>query len=97
MLSARLLAEAEELSKVLAECRLAFGTRPCGNHPIYGALRVEEWRNYHAVHIRHHIPQFRECVAFARKHADAPGLDEAAEEKQEAHYAGEQGRAEFSN
>ncbi len=64
MLSARLLAEAEELSKVLAECRLAFGLRPCGNHPIYGPLRVEEWRHYHAVHFRHHLKQFEENCRF---------------------------------
>ena len=76
-LAARLLAEAEELSKVLAECRLAFGLRPCGSHPIYGPLRVEEWRNYHAVHCRHHVRQFKEAVDFARKHPELQGLRES--------------------
>ena len=76
VLAARLLAEAEELSKVLAECRLAFGLRPCGSHPIYGPLRVEEWRQYHSVHCRHHVRQFKEAVDFARKHPELQGLRE---------------------
>jgi hypothetical protein len=94
MLSARLLAEAEELSKVLAECRLAFGLRPCGDHPIYGPLRVEEWRHYHAVHLRHHLKQFKETIAFARKQPEMRGLKRAVPEEYEALSGGEPGRAE---
>jgi hypothetical protein len=67
-LAARLLAEAEEVSRLLAECRILFGLRPCGNHPIYGPLRVEEWRSYHAVHCRHHLPQFERAIEHAREH-----------------------------
>lgn len=93
MLSARLLAEAEELSNLLAECRLAFGLRPCGNHPIYGPLRVEEWRHYHAVHLRHHLKQFKESVVFARKQLGVHRLDKVTE--RETLFPVESGRAEF--
>lgn len=83
-LSARLLAEAEELSKVLADCRLAFGLRPCGEHPIYGPLRVEEWRHYHAVHLRHHLKQLKETIAFARKQLEPRGLRRVSPQRYEA-------------
>jgi hypothetical protein len=101
MLSARLLAEAEELSKVLAECRLVFGLRPCGTHPIYGSLRVEEWRNYHAVHFRHHLKQFKGSVAFARRNLESNDLDGADGSEprtgrgNESSYGGEPVRMEF--
>ena len=71
-LAARLLAEAEELNKVLSECRIVFGLRPCGYHPMFCRLRVEEWRVYHAVHCRHHMCQFDEAIRFARKYPGGP-------------------------
>jgi len=70
-LAERLLAEAEALNKVLSECRIRFGLRPCGYHGMYGPLRVEEWRVYHAVHIRHHRRQFEKCIRLARRRAVA--------------------------
>jgi hypothetical protein len=66
-----MLSEAKDLSDVLAACRFAFGLRPCGSHPIYGPMRVEEWRVYHAVHCQHHLRQFREAIAFARTHPES--------------------------
>jgi hypothetical protein len=66
-LATRLLAAAEELDKALAECRISFGMRPCGYHPMYGPLRVEEWRVYHATHCRHHQRQFDEAIRSARR------------------------------
>ncbi len=65
-LAARLLDAAEDMNKTLAQCRIAFGMRPCGYHPMYGAMRVEEWRVYHRVHCRHHQPQFEEAIRLAR-------------------------------
>jgi len=67
-LAARLCDEAELLNKTLAESRIAFGMRPCGYHPVYGPLRVEEWRVYHAVHCRHHMRQFDAAIAYAQNH-----------------------------
>jgi hypothetical protein len=75
-LAARLLAEGEELNKTLAECRIAFGMRPCGYHPMYGPLRVEEWRVYHRVHCIHHLWQFDETIRLAR--GRLAGAEEAA-------------------
>jgi hypothetical protein len=75
-LASRFLAEAEELSKALADCRLVFGMRPCGRHPIYGPLRVEEWRVCHAVHCRHHLPQFKAAIDFARSHPELQSFHE---------------------
>jgi len=68
-LAARLLAEAEALNKDLSDCRIVFGLRPCGYHPMYGPLRVEEWRVYHAAHIRHHQRQFEEVIRLAQRRA----------------------------
>lgn len=76
-LKARFLAAAEDLNQVLDECRLAFGMRPCGYHPMYGPLRVEEWRVYHAVHCRHHQQQFAAAISFARQQL-AAGTAQAA-------------------
>lgn len=69
-LAARLLDAAEALNKTLAQCRIAFGMRPCGYHPMYGSMRVEEWRVYHRVHCRHHQPQFEEAIRLARSRAE---------------------------
>lgn len=66
-LASRLVAATEELDKALAQCRISFGMRPCGYHPMYGSLRVEEWRVYHATHCRHHQRQFEEAVRYARR------------------------------
>jgi hypothetical protein len=68
-MAARLLDAAEDLNKTLAECRITFGMRPCGYHPMYGAMRVEEWRVYHRVHCRHHQPQFEEAIRLVRSRA----------------------------
>jgi hypothetical protein len=68
-LAERLLAEAEALDKDLSACRIAFGLRPCGYHAMYGPLRVEEWRVYHSVHIRHHQRQFEDAIRLARRRA----------------------------
>jgi hypothetical protein len=68
-LAERLLAEAEALNNDLSDCRISFGLRPCGYHGMYGPLRVEEWRVYHAVHVRHHERQFQDAIRLARKRA----------------------------
>lgn len=69
-LAARFLAAAEKLDATLVACRKSFGLLPCAAHPIYGSLRVEEWRQYHAVHCRHHLPQLREAITHSRSHAE---------------------------
>jgi hypothetical protein len=80
-LAARFLAAAEDVNKVLDDCRLSFGMRPCGYHPMYGPLRVEEWRVYHAVHCRLHQQQFEEAIRFARRQLAAGTVQAAGGEK----------------
>jgi hypothetical protein len=80
-LAARLLSAAEDLDKALIEARFAFGMRPCGYHVIYGPLRVEEWRVYHAVHCRHHRQQFEEAVRLARRRSTAGAVRPKGVEK----------------
>jgi hypothetical protein len=90
-LAARFLAAAEDANKVLDDCRLSFGMRPCGYHPMYGPLRVEEWRVYHAVHCRLHQQQFEETIRFARRHLAAGTVQAVAEEKPTASPSGKGG------
>jgi hypothetical protein len=67
-LSVRLLAEAEALSKILAESEAAFGKRPCGDHPLYGPLSAAGWRKYHALHCSQHAAQLKAAIDFSRTH-----------------------------
>jgi hypothetical protein len=90
-LAARFLAAAEDANKVLDDCRLSFGMRPCGYHPMYGPLRVEEWRVYHAVHCRLHQQQFEETIRFARRHLAAGTVQAVAGEKPTATPSGKGG------
>jgi len=89
-LATRLRAEAEALDHILVECRKTFGLLPCAVHPIYGSLRVEEWRQYHAVHCHHHLPQVREAIAYSRSHADLLRwpVPVAVSEDEEVEFAG---------
>lgn len=66
-LASRLTEAAEQLDAALIQCRILFGMRPCGYHPMYGPLRVEEWRVYHAAHCRRHQRQFQEAIDAARR------------------------------
>ena len=74
-LAVRLLEAARDLDRVLADCRIRFGMRPCGYHPMYGPLRIEEWRIYSATHCRLHQSQFDETIRLARKYPQ--GLERA--------------------
>ena len=68
-LAERFLAAGEEMDAVLAEARRKFGIQACGEHPMYGVLRVDEWRRYHAVHARHHMGQLKNTIQYARSQA----------------------------
>ena len=65
--AARFLQQAEEMDALLVTCRKTFGIQACGEHPFFGIMRVDEWRRYHAVHARHHLPQLREAARFAQR------------------------------
>lgn len=65
-IAGRFLRMAEQMDLCLVEARKKFGIQVCGEHPVYGALRVDEWRRYHAVHARHHLAQLRATVRYAK-------------------------------
>ena len=63
----RFLEAAEEMDRLLVESRKRFGIQPCGEHPFFGVMRVDEWRRYHSLHARHHESQLRNAIRFARE------------------------------
>ncbi len=64
--AARFLHAAEEMDQWLVAGRKKFGIEACGEHPLFGVMRVDEWRRYHAVHATHHMKQLRNAIRFAR-------------------------------
>lgn len=71
-LSERLLDAAKVVDDLLAVCRRVYGMEPCGEHWMYGPLRVEDWRAYTAIHIRHHLKQLKVAVNYARNPPPEP-------------------------
>lgn len=65
-LSSKIMCAGAELDAVLVNSRRAFGMEPCGEHWMYGPLRVEDWRAYHAIHIQHHLKQLKSAIAYAK-------------------------------
>jgi hypothetical protein len=65
-LAERFRAAAEAMDVLLVEARKKFGIQVCGEHPSFGVMRVDEWRRYHAVHARHHLPQLENAIRYAR-------------------------------
>jgi hypothetical protein len=59
------------MDALLVEARKKFGIQVCGEHPSFGVMRVDEWRRYHAVHARHHLPQLENAIRYARSHKTA--------------------------
>jgi hypothetical protein len=47
----------EELDATLDNCRQRFGMERIGRHFLLGPLRVDQWRRYHVLHLRHHLQQ----------------------------------------
>jgi hypothetical protein len=64
----RFMQTAEEMDGYLVEARRRFGIQACGEHPMYGVMRVDEWRRYHAIHARHHSAQLRNTIRYAKTH-----------------------------
>ena len=55
-----------EMDGLLDRCQEKFGSGKVLDHPILGALTVDQWRKFHLVHGRHHVKQVRERRALAR-------------------------------
>jgi hypothetical protein len=54
-----------EMDGLLNRCQEKFGSSKVLDHPILGALTVDQWRKFHLVHGRHHVKQVRERRALA--------------------------------
>jgi hypothetical protein len=55
----------EMLDTTLDRCRTRFGMERVGRHFLLGPLRVDQWRRYHVLHMRHHLRQIveaRRCI-----------------------------------
>jgi len=50
----------EALDRTLDRCRQRFGMERVCSHFLLGPLRVDQWRRYHVLHIRHHLAQVRD-------------------------------------
>jgi hypothetical protein len=65
-LAQRFLKAAEDMDELLVAARKKFGIQACGEHPLFGIMRVDEWRRYHAIHARHHLKQLKNAIRYAR-------------------------------
>jgi hypothetical protein len=59
-LTQRLETAIESLDATLDTCRHRFGMERVGRHFLLGPLRVDQWRRYHVLHLRHHQTQIGE-------------------------------------
>ena len=51
--------ELKSMDDLLDRCRQRFGMEKVAVHPLFGPLRVDQWRRYHAVHTMHHLQQLQ--------------------------------------
>jgi hypothetical protein len=72
-IAARFLQAAEEMDALLVSARKKFGIEACGVYPLFGVMRVDEWRRYHALHAAHHATQLRNAIRHAKTYK--PGAD----------------------
>jgi hypothetical protein len=56
-LTERLETSIELLDATLDQCRHRFGMERVGRHFLLGPLRIDQWRRYHVLHLRHHLKQ----------------------------------------
>lgn len=51
--------EIDPMDALLDTCRERFGPDRIASHILLGPLSADQWRRFHAVHMRHHLGQFR--------------------------------------
>jgi Protein of unknown function (DUF1569) len=59
-LTDRLEIAIESLDATFDRCRQQFGMERVGRHFLLGPMRIDQWRRYHVLHMRHHVKQMRE-------------------------------------
>lgn len=59
----RLESAYEALDATLEQTRQRFGMERVGRHFLLGPLRVDQWRRYHVLHLRHHMRQMADLRA----------------------------------
>ena len=55
--------EIEKIDVLLDECTEKFGSQPMASHFAFGPLSVDQWREFHTVHARHHLAQIDRILA----------------------------------
>jgi hypothetical protein len=55
-------AELGKLDTLLDACSGKFGSQPMASHFAFGPLSSEQWREFHAVHGRHHLAQLSRLI-----------------------------------
>ncbi|HEV2272580.1 MAG TPA: DUF1569 domain-containing protein [Acidobacteriaceae bacterium] len=58
-LARQLQTELRAMDELLDRCRQQFGMEPVADHPVFGTMRVDQWRRYHVLHGLHHLEQLR--------------------------------------
>lgn len=56
----RLREECERMDCLIESCAQRFGKQRAATHFLLGPLSADEWRRFHAIHVRHHLRQLRE-------------------------------------
>lgn len=55
--------ELEKMDGLLDQCAEKFGPGPMASHFAFGPLSADQWREFHAVHTRHHLAQLSRILA----------------------------------
>ncbi|QNI30235.1 DinB family protein [Alloacidobacterium dinghuense] len=62
-LAAKFKLELARVDGLLDECAEKFGSQPMASHFAFGPLTADQWREFHAVHARHHLTQLSRILS----------------------------------
>lgn len=65
-LASQFKTELEKMDGLLDQCVEKFGSGPMSSHFAFGPLSADQWREFHAVHTRHHLAQLLRIAAGVR-------------------------------
>jgi hypothetical protein len=68
-LASLLQKELETMDGLLDQCYEKFGPQPTASHFAFGPLKADQWREFHAVHARHHLAQLARILAISERTA----------------------------